>query len=154
MTEPLARVRPYQHPDSAILLRQADAHNEVLYGHPDQTPLAPDEFEIEHGGAFLVAYEGDDPIACGGYRRFDATTAEIKRMFVTPAARRSGIGRYLLGELERHAKGAGYRRLLLDSGSKQHEAHALYEAAGYTRAPSYGIYRDKPGNRAYQKHIA
>ena len=83
------------------------------------------------GSAWLVAYDGGEPVACGGLRALDAETGEIKRMFVTARARGRGHARALLAELERRAVAAGQRRLRLITTEVLHEARALYEAAGY-----------------------
>ena len=83
------------------------------------------------GSAWLVAYDGEDPVACGGLRALDAETVEIKRMFVTARARGRGHARALLAELERRAAAAGQRRLRLITTEVLREARRLYEDAGY-----------------------
>lgn len=82
-------------------------------------------------GAWLVIYEGGEPVACGGLRPLDPETGEIKRMFVTERARGRGHARRLLGELERHAREAGMRRVRLLTTEALREARALYERSGY-----------------------
>jgi GNAT superfamily N-acetyltransferase len=85
------------------------------------------------GTAWLVLYEDGVPVACGGVRPLGAGVAEIKRMFVTAAARGRGHGRALLAELERRAREAGYDRVRLYTTEVLHEARALYADAGYDR---------------------
>ena len=85
------------------------------------------------GTAWLVLYEDDLPVACGGMRPLGAGVAEIKRMFVTAPARGRGHGRALLAELERCAREAGYDRVRLYTTEVLHEARALYDDAGYHR---------------------
>jgi GNAT superfamily N-acetyltransferase len=85
------------------------------------------------GTAWLVVYERDRPVACGGLRPIEPGVGEIKRMFVTASARRRGHGRELLAELERRARDAGYERVRLYTTEVLREARALYEAAGYRR---------------------
>jgi ribosomal protein S18 acetylase RimI-like enzyme len=63
--------------------------------------------------------------------------AEIKRMFVRPAARGRGLGRRVLDELESAASELGYRRLRLDTAVSMTTAMALYRAAGYRDIPDY-----------------
>lgn len=139
------------------MLAAADRTNTELYGHADQSSLSGEEFTPARRGLFIVAYYEDDPVGCGGYRRHhedsDGLTAEIKRMYVEPDARRLGVARTVLAHLEHEAQAAGYHTIILDTGSKQHAAHILYEQCGYRRTASYGLYRDKPGNRAYIKTI-
>ena len=83
------------------------------------------------GTAWLVLYEDDMPVACGGLRPLAAGVAEIKRMFVTEAARGRGHGRALLAELERRARDAGYDRVRLYTTEVLREARALYDDTGY-----------------------
>jgi GNAT superfamily N-acetyltransferase len=85
------------------------------------------------GTAWLVLYEDGVPVACGGLRPLGAGVAEIKRMFVTAAARGRGHGRALLAELERRARDAGYDRVRLYTTEVLHEARALYADAGCDR---------------------
>jgi GNAT superfamily N-acetyltransferase len=88
----------------------------------------PDAFD---GGAWLVLYDDGKPAACGGLRRLDESTGEIKRMFVTAHARGRGHARRLLSELERLARDAGLARVRLLTTEVLREARALYAAAGY-----------------------
>ena len=97
---------------------------------PEHVFAAPESF-TGPGSAWLVAYDGEDPVACGGLRALDAETGEIKRMFVTARARGRGHARALLAELERRAAAAGQRRLRLLTTEVLREARGLYEAAGY-----------------------
>ncbi|WP_216917636.1 GNAT family N-acetyltransferase [Nocardia noduli] len=148
----------YDSGDARALIDKVNAHNAELYGHPDQTPVSTEEFDPEHGGLFVVAYVDGQPVACGGYRRHledpSGATVEIKRMYVEETHRRSGLARRVLRWLEDAAFAAGYREAILDCGSKQSPAHALYESCGYVRIESFSIYKDKPGNRAYGKPLA
>jgi GNAT superfamily N-acetyltransferase len=85
------------------------------------------------GTAWLVVYEDGVAVACGGVRPLGAGVAEIKRLFVTAAARGRGHGRALLAELERRARDAGYDRVRLYTTEVLLEARALYADAGYHR---------------------
>jgi GNAT superfamily N-acetyltransferase len=83
------------------------------------------------GGAWLVAYEDGEPVACGGLRPLGPRTGEIKRVFVTRRARGRGHGRALLEALERRARRAGMTRLRLLTTEVLTEARELYASAGY-----------------------
>ncbi len=114
-----------------------------LYGARDRldTPTATPEELSPPGGAFLVLEEPGGPppeiLAGGGIKRWDAQTAEIKRMYVVPDARGRGLARVLLAELEAAARGLGYTRVRLDTGPLQPHARALYESARYTEIEAY-----------------
>jgi GNAT superfamily N-acetyltransferase len=83
------------------------------------------------GAAWLVVYDCDAAVACGGLRRLAPGVAEIKRMFVTASARGRGHARALLAELERLAAQDGCERVRLYTTEVLSEARALYSASGY-----------------------
>lgn len=83
-------------------------------------------------GAFLLVFEDGEPVAGGAFRRYDADTAELKRIWTHSAHRRRGLARRVLVELERTARQRGYRKIYLTTGPRQPEAKALYLATGYT----------------------
>jgi GNAT superfamily N-acetyltransferase len=135
-------VLPYDHPDSATLIAEVQQEYVVRYGDVDQTPVDPAEFAPPHG-LFLVAYLDGTPVATGGWRRH-GDDAEIKRMYVNAAHRGRGLARAVLAELENTARGAGFHRLILETGDEQPEAIQLYRSAGYTPVTPFGYYADAP----------
>ncbi|MFF4409532.1 GNAT family N-acetyltransferase [Streptomyces sp. NPDC001404] len=146
--------RPYNHPCARTLLEDLHAEQLALYGFADRytdTPAA--EFAPPHG-TFVVAFLDSRAIACGGCRRYDSHTAEIKRMYVVPHARGQGIGRIILGRLEQHAIDTGATVMLLETGRDNDSALALYTAAGYTPIPPYTPGRNPVINRALHKQLA
>lgn len=88
----------------------------------------------------IVAVEADTPIGCGCFREHDATTAEIKRMFVSRPARNRGIASMVLAALETWARDSGYAHAVLETGDRQPEAALLYRRRGYTRIANFGPY--------------
>ena len=103
----------------------------------DRSTSATAEELAPPDGIFLVLYEGAEPAACGGIKRLGADTGEVKRMFVSPGARRRGHGGRILRALEAHAAREGWPRLVLDTAAPLAEAQALYRAAGYHPVPAY-----------------
>jgi ribosomal protein S18 acetylase RimI-like enzyme len=115
-------------------------------------------------GSFFVGYleAGGErrPVTAGAWRSHDDVevfgtrrTAEIKRMYVVPALRARGLARSVLAHLERTAAESGAEAMILETGTAQPEAMALYESAGYTRIPSFGYYKDEPLNRCYARSL-
>jgi GNAT superfamily N-acetyltransferase len=80
-------------------------------------------------------------------------TAEIKRMYVAPTVRRTGLARLMLRTLEDSAREAGCDVLALETGMRQPEAIALYESAGYVRVTGFGHYKDSPLVRYYARRL-
>ena len=94
------------------------------------------EFSPPHG-VFLVARLDGIAVGCGAIRALDADSAEIKRMWVDPSARRLGIGRRLLSALESAATELGCHNVRLDTAAYLTEALPLYRSAGYLDIPAY-----------------
>jgi GNAT superfamily N-acetyltransferase len=122
------------------------------YGAEDPDEPSPADLAPPHG-VFLVAWMEGEPVGCGGIRAHDGNIGEIKRMYVEPAARRAGVARAVLSELESRARGLGYSRLRLETGIRQPEAIALYESFGYAPIEPYGLYRDEPMSRCFEKRL-
>jgi len=132
-------------PEAARLL--ADYEAELLARGRPFSPLDPpagsggmrvEVHEMEPpGGTFLLALEGEAPVACGGLRTLAPGLGEVKRMYVAPAARRRGHARRLLAVLEDAARELGHTRIRLDTNAAQPEALELYAACGYAEIPDY-----------------
>jgi ribosomal protein S18 acetylase RimI-like enzyme len=88
-------------------------------------------------GAFVLAKVGPDWVGCGGLRRLDASTGEIKRLYVRPAHRGGGVGRALVLELLRHARKGRCQRVVLDTLPRMVGAIALYRRMGFRPIPPY-----------------
>lgn len=100
-------------------------HLATEYGPPD--------------GAFLLARDGDAPCGCVGLRRFASDAAELKRLYVVPAARGRGLGRELATRMVAIARAIGYARLLLDTLPTMGDARALYESLGFRVTTPYRV---------------
>jgi GNAT superfamily N-acetyltransferase len=132
----------YETPDAATLIEEVQQEYVRRYGGRDESLVDPAEF-APPSGLFLVGYLDGEGVACGGWRSH-GTDAELKRMYVRQNARRGGLAKEMLAELERTAAAAGHRRMILETGSRQPEAVALYRAAGYEDIPAFGFYADAP----------
>jgi GNAT superfamily N-acetyltransferase len=103
----------------------------------ERTVAAPaDELTLPRG-LFLVARLRGVAVGCGGVRALEADVAEIKRMWVDPAARGAGVGRGLLSALEAAAADLGARTVRLDTAASLTEALGLYRSAGYREIAAY-----------------
>jgi GNAT superfamily N-acetyltransferase len=144
--------RSYADPDVQRLVAEVQQEYVRRYGGPDAAAVDPTEFAAPDG-LFLVGLRDGVPVAMGGWRRIGDGTAELKRMYVAESARRQGLARALLAELERTAAAAGFGELVLNTGVPQPEAVALYEAAGYLPAAPFGHYAGYPQALFYGKKL-
>lgn len=136
------------------LIERLNAELTELYPDPAHRHFDLDEEQVGDGrGVFLVARVGGEPVGCGALRRLDASTGEIKRMFVAPEARRLGVARGVLAELEAHALRLGFRRVVLETGIHQEAAIRLYEGAGYARVPPFGEYLKSSASVCMEKPL-
>jgi GNAT superfamily N-acetyltransferase len=132
--------------DLAIEYQRRYGANNELTRFPDSDFAPPD-------GGFLVLVENGETTAGGAFRRYDETTAELKRIWTHPGHRRRGLGRLVVRELEREATGRGYLRVVLSTGPRQPEAAALYLATGYR--PLYDLTADPEtvGEHSFEKSL-
>jgi GNAT superfamily N-acetyltransferase len=150
---PALEVRPtdWAHADAAALRDAQQAEIAALYGVPDSEPgPKPSAADIT---AFFVAYRGDEPVGCGGLRAIDAEHGEIKRMYVAPDHRGSGVSTAVLRRLEDEARARGWSRLVLETGTEQHAAVRFYEREGYVAIPRFGHYADSEWSLCYEKRL-
>jgi GNAT superfamily N-acetyltransferase len=82
-------------------------------------------------GAFLIARVDGLPVGCVGLKGSGGPVAEIKRLWVDPAARGLGLARRLMQGAETAARELGIRTLRLDTNSALPEALALYRRSGW-----------------------
>ncbi len=143
----------YDSAEGTALTDAVQAEYVVRYGGVDETPVVAEEF-APPSGAFLIAFLDGQPVGCGGFRTVAPGVAEMKRMYVAPSARGRGVARRLLAALEGGAVAAGCQQLILETGSKQPEALALYASSGYTPVASFGTYRCVPGARHLGKTLS
>lgn len=110
------------------------------------------EFEGQ-GGALLVIQENGESVAGGAFRRYNADTAEFKRIWTHSGHRRRGFARLVLAELESLAAQRGYRRVYLTTGPRQPEAKHLYLTTGYE--PQFDLDQDPEliGALAFTKNL-
>ncbi|WIJ46435.1 GNAT family N-acetyltransferase [Curtobacterium citreum] len=103
-----------------------------------RTPAA--EF-VPPNGTFVVAYDDDRPVGCGGLRRIDDdgddVRFEVKHVYVTPAGRGRGVATAVMGALEDAARGFGATSVVLDTNDSLVAAGAMYRGRGYERVAPF-----------------
>lgn len=144
------QIEPFDAPDSIALRAALTAELYERFGADTEPGVKPTVADIE---VFVVARRDGTPVGCGGLRRLDAATLEVKRMYVAPAARRLGIARRLLECLETHARALGANRIVLETGDELPDAIGFYERAGYRPIPCFGAYAGAPRSRCYARML-
>lgn len=149
---------PLTHPDAQALVEAVQAEYVVRYGGPDESPIDARDFDGP-SGRFFVAYLDDTAVATGAWRRSSVkalgaeVTAEVKRMYVVPAAQRRGVARRMLRHLEATAAEEGIEAIVLETGTQQPEAIALYTSSGYEPIPGFGHYCGWEVSRCFARRI-
>lgn len=92
------------------------------------------------GGRTMIVEDGGRVVACAAYRRRSDSVCELKRLFVTDAARGSGLGRRLTQALMGAARADGFATMQLDSADRLTEAIALYRSMGFAAIAPYHDY--------------
>jgi GNAT superfamily N-acetyltransferase len=131
-------VDPAQPPASDLIAAMVAEMN-TLYGNiefPGMPTATPADF-APPAGTFLVGFHDGEAVCAGGIKRIAPDAAEIKRMYVVPAARRRGVARTLLRALEDAARERGYALVRLDTGPLQRGAMALYASEGYAEIGNF-----------------
>ncbi|MCH6163183.1 bifunctional helix-turn-helix transcriptional regulator/GNAT family N-acetyltransferase [Streptomyces marispadix] len=143
------------HPDAQKCLRSyfTELQERFETGFDPARSLLPDAGELRPPhGLFLVARLQGEPVGCAGLKLPPGAPAEIKRMWVAPRARRLGLGRRFLGELEARAAGEGRDVLRLDTNRTLGAAIGLYRTYGFQEVPAFN---DEPyAHHWFEKRVS
>jgi len=150
------RASRFLHPAAQRLIAASLADIGARYGNPagDDTPITAMEFDPPDG-AFFIAWIDGLPVGCAGWRSHaeGEEIGELKRLYVDPSARGTGVAVALMTAVEESARDHGRNRMILECGAKQPEAIALYEKLGYERIPDFGHYKGQPLVRSYGRDL-
>ena len=145
------RIVDWDDPASVRLRDAQQAEIAIRYGTPDSEPgPKPSAADMS---IFFVAYTDDIPVGCGGLRTLDAEHGEVKRMYVVPERRGSGVSIALLRILEAEARRRGWNRLVLETGPAQPDAMRFYEREGFLPIPNFGYYVGSELSLCYAKSL-
>ncbi|MER6583322.1 GNAT family N-acetyltransferase [Nonomuraea sp. NPDC001023] len=150
------RSLPFDHPAAEAL--RAAMQEEMGRRYADR--LAADPGHLPAGMAVRaesvlftgIAFDAERPVGHVLLRRL-GDEVELKRMYVAPSHRGSGVARSLLAAAEEAAGAPGARRVVLQTGDRQPDAIRLYEREGYTRIPIFPPYTSMPHSTCFEKRI-
>lgn len=120
-------------------------------GFQQELAQLPGEYAPPAGRLYLALEDGV-PTGCVALRRLDASTGEVKRLYVRAGARGAGSGRELARKVIDAARGIGYARLVLDTLPKMRAARSLYGSLGFREIPAY-LSRPTPGAICYELRL-
>jgi len=127
--------------DAADLFRAYAAALPVDLGYQGfEAELAglPGKYAPPSGALLLARTPSGEAIGCVALRPIEAgRVCEMKRLYVTPAARGLGLGRALIRAIVDQARTAGYGEMRLDTLPTMHAALAMYARAGFTQIGAY-----------------
>lgn len=137
--------------DFIDLVKELDTYLKITDG--DEHDFYNQFNGIESLQSVLVAYYNNKPVGCGAFKPYDHESVEVKRMYLKPENRGSGIAADILKTLEISAKERGYKRTVLETGKRQLEAVKFYHKSGYRRIPNYGQYVQMDNSYCFEKRL-
>ena len=141
-------------PDSQDYARLAQKLDEYYFELVGDIQFKYAEVNKPHNmNAVCVVYEGEEPIACGAWKKIDDETAEIKRIYVLPEHRRKGAASMIVTAMEADAAKTGRKRFILETARTTADSASLYLSLGYEEIDYYGSPAGAENCRCFKKEI-
>ena len=149
----------WTHPDASILREAQQQEIDAL------RPIGPGvSATAANVPTFLIAYDGDEPVGCGGLRPLSDQglpgQVEVKRMYVVPSRRKSGkdgaptVALSILQALEQAARENGWMTVKVETSSAMAQARRFYEKHSYVPCAVFGGYQGSDHSVCYEKLLA
>jgi putative acetyltransferase len=144
-------IEPARQPEVEALLEGSEAFALSLYPPGSCYLLDVSELEAPGVDVFVARVDGN-ALGMAALVPYDGYV-ELKRLYVSDAARGRGLAGELLEAIEEHARDGGSTIIRLETGPKSVAAIALYEKRGYVRIPNYGEYEGDPHSYCMEKTL-
>jgi GNAT superfamily N-acetyltransferase len=131
-------------PDFRGLVRELDAELRDRYG--EEQALYDPHNAVDAIETAVVALDEGRAVGCGCFKRHDATTIELKRVYVVRDRRGHRIAGRIVSALESWGRELGYGKAVLETGTSQPDAVALYTRCGYLTIPCFAPYDHLPSS--------
>lgn len=138
-------------PDALAMIHASEAELASIYPPEVRYAFSPEQL-TDAGVAFLVAYRNGEAVGCGGVAMYDGF-AELKRIFVTKAARGARIAAQIVDGLEAIALAEGREVLRLETGEASPDAIRMYERIGYAQRGPFGDYVENGSSVFMEKRV-
>ena len=137
--------------DFIKLVKQLDAYLKIT--DEDEHDFYNQFNNIDVLKEVVVIYDDNVSVGCGAIKKFDDSSMEVKRMYVSSEQRGKGIAQKILNELEVWANELGYKKCVLETGKRQVEAVQFYKKCDYKIIPNYGQYAAMENSICFEKQL-
>ncbi|MDG1661601.1 MAG: GNAT family N-acetyltransferase [Winogradskyella sp.] len=137
--------------DFINLVKALDAYLKITDG--DEHEFYNQFNSVESLSNVVVLYINENAVGCGGFKKFNDNSVEIKRMYVNPNNREKGLGKQILNGLEDWAKELGFLSCILETGKRQIEAVKFYKKCDYKSISKYVQYKDMENSVCFKKEL-
>ena len=151
MTTVVITIADPAHPPVRAMVAELDAYLVPLYP-AESNHLLDIETLRQPQMRFFAAHRGPEVLAIGGCWLHD-DYAEVKRIYVTPAARGLGLAKLIMQRIEDEAKACGRMIARLETGIHQPESLGLYRRLGYVDRGAFGDYPADDPNSVFMEKV-
>ncbi len=139
------------HQDFITLVKELDAYLKIT--DKDEHDFYNQFNNIDVIKHVVILYVNKVAVGCGAIKKFNNSTMEIKRMYVSNDYRSIGLAQKLIAELEIWTKELGFSKCILETGKRQKAAVKFYEKCNYNVIENYGQYIGMKNSICFEKNV-
>jgi putative acetyltransferase len=115
----------------------AELQEDLCFQSFDAEVKDPLKKYVHTGGCIILANIEGEPAGCIALMPMESAACEMKRLYVRPAYRKTGLGKVLVSKLLSFAEENGFQKMKLDTLERLQPAIRLYEHFGFTHTTPY-----------------